>query len=179
MSDTYFTSDTHFGHTNIIKYSNRPFKSTEEMNETMIENWNKRVKPDDRIIHLGDFAFIRDPKELRTLFHRLNGHKFFIVGNHDKGNMQLPWVDISHYKRMNLDGETLILFHYGCRVWDKSHHGSIQLYGHSHGTLPGNSQQLDVGVDCWNFTPVNLDEIKQRLKTLPNYKGQDYHGSGD
>jgi calcineurin-like phosphoesterase family protein len=174
---TYFTSDTHFGHTNIIKYCNRPFASVEEMNESLIKNWNARVEPKDTIYHLGDFAFIHDEKALRTLFYRLKGYKHLIMGNHDKHNLMLPWEEVTPYKRLNLEGDAVILFHYGCRVWDKSHHGSIQLYGHSHGTLPGNSQQLDVGVDCWDYKPITLSEIKARLKTLPPFKGPDFHGS--
>ena len=53
---TFFTSDTHFGHENIIKYCNRPFTSTEEMDKALISNWNKVVKPEDTVFHLGDFA---------------------------------------------------------------------------------------------------------------------------
>ena len=51
----------------------------------------------------------------------------------------------------------------------------FRLYGHSRGTFPGNSQQLDVGSDCWNYTPITLEQIKERLKTLPEYKSGDYH----
>jgi hypothetical protein len=60
------------------------------------------------------------------------------------------------------------LSHYAFRVWNHSHHNSWNLYGHSHGLLPGNSQQLDVGVDCWNYTPCSYEQVKERLKTLPD-----------
>ena len=52
----WFTSDTHYGHTNIIKYCNRPFQSIEEMNQALADNWNDRVEADDKVWHLGDFA---------------------------------------------------------------------------------------------------------------------------
>ena len=54
---TFFIADTHFGHKNIIKYCNRPFANIEEMNETLIENWNKAVSAEDAVYILGDFAY--------------------------------------------------------------------------------------------------------------------------
>jgi calcineurin-like phosphoesterase family protein len=62
------------------------------------------------------------------------------------------------------------------RVWNKSHYGSIMLHGHSHGSLPGTNQSLDVGVDCWDYTPVTLEQIKRRLKSLPPFSPVDHHG---
>ena len=55
-SRVFFTSDTHFNHTNIIRFCNRPFKDVTHMNETIIANWNSVVGPDDIIFHLGDFC---------------------------------------------------------------------------------------------------------------------------
>lgn len=165
----YFISDTHFGHTNIIRYSNRPFKHTDEMNETIISNWNAIVKPQDIVYHLGDFAFLPEHKA-ENILRRLNGHKHFILGNHDKNNTKLKgWTSIQHYKEIQIGEDSIVLFHYGMRVWNKSHYGSYMLYGHSHGSLPGNSQSLDVGVDCWNFTPIDFDQIRERMKTLPEF----------
>ncbi len=80
----WFTADTHFGHANIIKYCNRPFGSSVEMNETMISNWNKVVQPGDIVYHLGDFCFGRKGYEFDIYFNRLNGLIVFIKGNHDK-----------------------------------------------------------------------------------------------
>ena len=76
----YFISDTHFNHKNIIKYCNRPYKSVEEMNKVLIENWNRVVKDADVIYHLGDFA-LYDEEEL---FNKLNGNIILIRGNHDR-----------------------------------------------------------------------------------------------
>ena len=70
---TYNTSDTHFGHANIIRLCNRPFKDVEEMNEKLIENWNKVVPEDGTVFHLGEFAF--GGRELRnSVIPRLPGH---------------------------------------------------------------------------------------------------------
>ena len=121
---------------------------------------------------LSDFSFSKNPSKY---FHRLNGTKHFIRGNHDKNSEDLPWNSIQDYKELYVNDKFVILFHYGCRVWNKSHHKSIMLYGHSHNNLPGNNQSLDVGVDCWDYKPVNMFRILERLKTLPSYIQKDHH----
>ena len=70
----------------------------------------------------------------------------------------------------------VVLLHYAMKVWPRSHRGALHFYGHSHGTLPGDSQSVDVGVDCWDFRPVRLDEIRRRLATLPPHRVPDGHG---
>ena len=168
MSNVWFTSDTHFGHKAIIRFCKRPFSSVEDMDETLIQRWNQRVKPGDVVWHLGDFAFHKSKEQLITLFNRLNGDKCLITGNHDNTDTRrLLWANTKALTTLNIDSAPVVLCHYGMRVWDRSHHGSLHLYGHSHNKLPGDNQSLDVGVDCWDFRPVNIDEIRARLKTLP------------
>jgi len=170
----FFTSDTHFGHANIIKYSNRPFASVDDMDEALIKNWNDTVRTNDEVYHLGDFTF---SKNFRQYLYRLNGEKHLIHGNHDSFEVRndSAWASSQPYLEVNLDKQKLILCHYAFRVWNRSHHGAINLYGHSHGGLPGTNQQLDVGVDCWDYKPVTLDQIQERLKLLPR-KTPDHHG---
>ena len=79
----YFISDTHFHHSNIIKYCNIPFKDINEMNETIISNWNSIITKDDVLYHLGDFCLSNDD-EIKNIFNRLNGNKILIRGNHDR-----------------------------------------------------------------------------------------------
>lgn len=168
MSNTWFTADTHFGHANIINYCNRPFASVEEMDEVMIERWNERVKPNDVVWHLGDFAFYKSYDKLKEIFDRLNGVKMLIVGNHDYSNtLELDWYEFNPMQTVMFGKQSIVLCHYAMRVWHSSHRGALHLYGHSHGTLEADNQSLDVGVDCWDFCPVNIDEIRERLKTLP------------
>lgn len=174
MTD-WFTSDSHYWHKNIIKYCNRPFSSVEEMNETMIRNWNSVVQPDDTVYHIGDFGF-SDPKQNTKILSRLVGHKHLIKGNHDKGIERTEGFEsISTYKEIYVGDQFLILCHYCFSVFNRSHHGSMQIFGHSHGNHSMNQQQIDAGVDVWNFFPVTLEQIKAKAKTLPPMIRKDHH----
>lgn len=85
----FFTSDTHFGHANIVRLSNRPFKETkhqtavEVMNEAIVKNWNETVSPDDTVYHLGDVA-LGPIQDSLSIIERLNGRKILVTGNHDR-----------------------------------------------------------------------------------------------
>lgn len=153
---TFFTSDTHFGHANIIHHCSRPFATINEMDDVLIENWNAVVGPKDTVWHLGDFSMggAEDAQRYRSC---LNGRIHLIWGNHDRNSVRsLPiWASSQYATEIRLDGHDITLCHYAMRVWNRSHRGSLMLYGHSHGGLPGN----DVGVDVWNFRPVTLDQI--------------------
>jgi calcineurin-like phosphoesterase family protein len=65
--------------------------------------------------------------------------------------------------------ETIILCHYAMRVWDRSHYGSMHLYGHSHGHLPDYGKSMDVGVDCHNYYPISVDHVRERLSSAKNF----------
>lgn len=185
----YFTSDTHLSHGNIIKYVNRPFKHADEMNETIIENWNKTVTKQDIVFHLGDVAFERDRNKLEWMLSRLNGEKHLIWGNHDKFLKTIKWSNYfqsAHDMRIvNIPPEAndgkrqrIVLCHYAFRVWDQSHHGTWNLYGHSHGTLPDDNRMLscDIGVDNWNFTPVSMPQLNEFM-SKKSFKPVDGHGA--
>jgi len=178
---TYFTSDTHFGHGRIIDYSNRPFANVDEMDRTIISNWNAIVRSDDTVYHLGDFAVGGGPA--MNYLSALNGHIKFVWGNHDNrlklvmGNSLWP-MDIEHIRHISVEGQRIVLCHYAMKVWDKSHKGAWHLYGHSHGSLPDdpNSLSLDVGVDCWDYKPVSMQQIKERIKHK-TWKPVDLHNN--
>jgi calcineurin-like phosphoesterase family protein len=171
----FFTSDHHFGHKRIIELAKRPFTSVDEMDEYMIVRWNDRVKPGDTIYHVGDFAFTDHDPYLR----RLNGQKFLVPGNHDHSNRvkkATGCVKVDKMMDITLPDVTMVvLCHYAMRVWSRFHHGAIHLYGHSHGNLPGDSQSCDVGVDCWDFAPVSIEEIRVRLARSPGRAEPDHH----
>lgn len=166
---TFFTSDTHFGHKNLItRHHLRPFASVEEMDEALIANWNARVGPDDDVWHLGDFCF-RNAKSPAHYLRRLNGHKHLVWGNHDPDQLRaMPlWTSSQAYAEIFIGKQRVVLLHYAMRVWNQWRRGSIHLFGHSHGNLDCTRRSLDVGTDCWNYTPVTFEEILERLETMP------------
>jgi len=165
-----FSADQHYNHKNIIKYCKRPFKTVEEMNETMIANHNSIVSKNDLIYYLGDFALGNDINSCKKILERLNGRKMLIKGSHDKTVLQCSeyFEKISSLMEINIDGIPITLCHYCMRVWSKSHYNSFMLYAHSHGTLNPIGKSEDVGVDNNNFYPVSWNKIKEIMKNRPD-----------
>lgn len=167
----FYTSDLHFNHTNIIKYENRPFKNSKEMDDVLINNWNRRVSKGDEIYIVGDFAF-SNGAYANELLKKLNGQKYLIKGNHDSFLQERDFdrtlfVWIRDYAKINDDGNKVILFHYPIAVWDCQHHGSIHLYGHVHSNKDNHHPLLldlpktaiNVGVDVNDYEPKTLKEL--------------------
>ncbi len=164
----FFTADTHFCHTNILQYCNRPFKTVEEMDETIISNWNACVNDSDTVYHCGDFAF-RNPEEY---LKRLKGRLVLILGNHDYKRIRdyEKLVPIHDLLSIKIEDVSIVLCHYSMRVWPKSHFNAWNLYGHSHGTLDDWGKSYDVGVDKNGFTPLSFEQLKEIMKTkLDNF----------
>ncbi len=167
----FFTSDTHFGHQNIISHCKRPFESVEEMDATMIKRWNDKVGKRDQVYHLGDFTF-RSGQGVRDYIDQLNGRIFLILGNHDEKNDEVTkefgicpkLIRIKYYK------QRIVLCHYQMANWQgkcRDVMPSWHLFGHAHGTThlyKVELRSMDVGVDCNNFTPLSFEEIKQAFE---------------
>lgn len=161
----WFTSDTHFGHENILRLSGRPFDNIHDHDETLIANWNARVSSHDDVWHLGDVSLDLDNKKLIRLFERLNGQKHLIIGNHDTPQVvSLPWASQPMQMReIIVDNFRVVLCHFALRSWWRIRSGTLHLYGHTHGTLSGTRHSEDVGVDAWGYAPVALPEILPRM----------------
>ena len=182
----WFTSDTHWRHHNILKYCGRPFKDVSHMDREMIDRWNEKVGVNDIVFHLGDFCF-GELSYWENIRRQLNGKIYFIRGNHDKyHDTQLRHLfegifDLLEIKVKDNEAErgwqNIVLCHYAMRVWNKSHHGSWHLWGHSHSTLPDdpNALSIDVGVDCHNYAPISYKEVK-KIMSLKNWTPVDHHG---
>lgn len=181
--NTFFTSDTHFGHKNIIKLCNRPFSSVEEMNEKLIENWNSVVSENDTVFHLGDFAF-GGSSMWNDVLSRLNGKIYLILGNHDRKNMRQGCIDkfVSVLPQMQIEigNRSVYLNHYPFLCYGGTYRNDEdavwQLFGHVH-SGPNNTgldcnrltnlfpYQYDVGVDNNNYTPVSWNQVKEIIKS--------------
>jgi calcineurin-like phosphoesterase family protein len=180
----WFTSDTHFGHANIVKYSGRPFADVNEMDEALVLNWNSVVKPGDVVYHVGDFALC-EAAIATKIVKRLAGQKYLVFGNHDKrlrkdkGFLE-NWIWAKDLADITVGEQRVVLMHYAMRVWNQSHRGAWQLHGHSHGSLKEDSHllQADVGVDCWDQHPVSFDEIATKM-AKKDYQPVDHHGRKD
>ncbi|GJD46027.1 hypothetical protein AFCDBAGC_3907 [Methylobacterium cerastii] len=178
MPRTFFTSDSHVGHRSILspRFDRpRPFASIEAHDEALVAAWNAIVRPDDIVWHLGDFAHKCSFDHAASIFSRLRGKKYLVRGNHDAGlGERLPWdgpvVDVTRVQVQDpgmADPRQVWISHYSHRVWPGMHRGHLHLYGHSHGSLPGTRTSLDVGVDCWDWRPVTLGEILERMSETP------------
>ncbi len=156
---TFFTSDSHFGHKNIIQLCNRPFSDSSEMDQAMIESWNSVVGPRDVVYHLGDFSML-PPDKISEILKKLNGVKRLIIGNHDKDPRVIPeWASKRLMAEVSVDGHKLFLCHYPMREWPGMWKGVIHLYGHVHGNLMPAPGSMDVGADIWGGKPVSLADL--------------------
>lgn len=182
-SKVFFTSDTHFCHSNIIRFCHRPFKDAEEMNETIIANWNSVVAPDDHVFHLGDFCF-GGAAEWTKILNRLNGKIHLIIGNHDMKNLRQGFIkrfeEVVMQRHILIDNHSIYLNHYPFLCFCGAYkYDTWQLFGHVHtsenmtGLDTSRLQylyptQYDVGVDNNNFTPVSYEQvcliIEQQIK---------------
>ena len=180
-SKVFFTADTHFDHRGLLRVRTQ-FESVEAMNEHMIEKWNSVVTSGDRVYHLGDFALGR-PETAAEIGKRLNGQIYLILGNHDKVAehklVRDRFVWLKDYFYLKVGEQSIALSHYAFRVWRNSHHGSWHLHGHSHGSLEDlpSARSFDVGVDCWDFTPITFEQVTEKMATK-TWKPIDHHGDG-
>lgn len=169
MSNIFLTSDLHFGHYNSIPFTNRPWKTVEEMDEGLINNWNSVVSSRDSVYVLGDFSFHRNQNENLSIFNRLNGNKYLIAGNHDsKPIRNLPWGWVKETYGLKYNNIYSWLSHYPHMSWNRSYHGSYSFFGHQHskGDFWACQNSCDVGVDYWGYKPVHLNTLIERLKQI-------------
>lgn len=168
MSRTFITSDTHFGHAHILTFLNvdgsrlRDFSSIEEMDEHLIDNWNKVVGKDDKAYHLGDVTFSN--RHLQAVMPRLNGTKVLIKGNHD--NLKLAqyatfFKDVRAYHIL----DKFLLSHIPIHEASLSR-WRANLHGHLHGSCLPDPRYMNMSVEVTNYTPVDFEKIREYYKAL-------------
>lgn len=172
----FFTSDLHLGHENILKFCNRPFETTEKMFQTIVENWNKKISPNDMVFLVGDIFWKTSPNLITKFFLKTNGRKYFISGNHDsvKSTKSISKYctildDVVHlWVTVNQTTFRFVVSHYPLYSYAGiEKHTSLNLHGHVHsGKLCtgfdsnfSSNKHYDVGVDNNNFEPVEITEI--------------------
>ena len=164
----WFTSDLHLGHRAAISMCERPFENVEEMNESLIQNFNSCVKKNDTVYILGDISHRMPVTEVNQLIGKMNGKKILCKGNHDKKYDATMFEGIYDFLEIAINGVNVSLMHYPMMSWPKSHYGSLHLHGHIHSKKDYNLQQksegilrYDVGVDANAFYPVSIEQIKK------------------
>lgn len=179
MTKRLFAADTHLGH--LLMSQVRGFASIEEHNEALIRNWNEEVGADDQVILAGD-AVMGTRRLTLPLFHRMNGRKFLVAGNHDdcwsghsnSWNRMAPYLEvfevIQPYMRLTIDGQTVLVSHFPYasdrtdpprfmqyRLRDE---GNWLLHGHTHSTTRRTSaREIHIGLDAWGLRPVSETRI--------------------
>lgn len=171
MKETWFISDTHWGHANILTFMHndvpvRNFSSVQEMDETIIENWNKVVKPDDLVYHLGDVVLgTGDNANYLSILNRCNGTKELIKGNHD---LLDDSIYLQYFKRVRhmvvfQKKPKMVLTHVPV------HENCVDrfrknIHGHIHQSMIDDDRYINCCVDFPenNYTPLHIDEINKR-----------------
>lgn len=164
----WFTSDTYFFNSDILEILYRPFDDIIDMNEYIVEQWNKIIKPRDIVYHLGNFG-VGSKKDLSSILKRLNGRINLLVGSEDNNDNILSFrnklASVNYRLDFRIDSWLISLNHYPQRFWFRQHEGSVHLHGYTCGAVPSDPYSLsfDVGMDTNHFNPYNWEEIKDIL----------------
>jgi calcineurin-like phosphoesterase family protein len=181
----FFTSDYHVYHENILRLGKgRPFASVEEMHAVIADRHNAVVRPGDKVYNFGDLALKCTWEQAYSFRQRLVGDQHFLFGNHD----HVAWDMIQHkpdcfvWAKGDPDSGGMYTFkpkgygdipkiticHYAMRTYPGSFNPNWNLYGHSNGMLPEEDRWLgfDCGVDCWDYYPVSIEQVAQKMKRL-------------
>lgn len=174
------TSDTHFGHANIIRYCGRPFMSARgdllvrHMDEVMIAHWNEVVSKDQLVIHLGDFSFMPD-----QYVRKLNGRILLVQGNHDKPSFINLFYGVVQFLPLQVGEFKCFLTHRPLVIddeYDRKDAVRIDpkiiddyqfiLHGHKHGAWKVRGKHIDVGIDAWGGRMISCDELIRFMRQV-------------
>jgi len=161
LRKTFLISDTHFGHSNIIRYCDRPFADADEMDQALIQNWNGVVSPSDKVYHLGDVML--SAKKL-SILDQLNGTKILIRGNHD--NFKLSQYT-PYFKDVRATHELAgyLLSHIPVHDSQK-YRFKGNIHGHTHEKNIDDPWYYNISVEQINYTPITLEQAIDRYSRL-------------
>lgn len=178
----YYTSDLHFGHTNVISFDNRPFTDVDEMDKYLIDVWNLRVKDDDHVYIVGDVC-LDNKLNIEKYLEQLKGHKHLIKGNHDgkllKNQKAIECFEsVADILQISDEGRRVTLCHYPLAEWPGYYRNGWHVYGHIHNNkkeayyiMKNMERALNASCCINNYMPVTLDELiknNQRFKEESN-----------
>lgn len=192
----YWTSDTHFGHDNIVRFCDRPFSDTDHMNTDLIRRINDQVSPDDELWILGD-ACMGDLTKTLSMLTRIHAPVTLVAGNHDRCHpchgrgkserWSQEYLDRARLAALHLgsvdvelcDGTSVQVNHFPFAVephrmgrpdrfaqWRPVDDGRWLLHGHTHGAWRQRGQQIDVGIDAWGGYPVAEDTLLDHVRLV-------------
>ena len=165
----FIWSDHHFGHKNIIRFSQRPYPDLESMNHCLIGNNNKLVEDNDICIWAGDVGFMAD-KHINEYLAECKGYKILVIGNHDFNKKKLRKLDfdeihmVYHFNQHDID---FAITHYPMANLPRN---VINIHGHTHGEIYSSSQchpaqHINISVECTQYHPLLLADVVQQGKT--------------
>ena len=191
--ETWFTSDLHIGHANIIKFCQRPFGSVEEMNDVIVARINDIVPPDWVLIILGD-AVMGKISETLGVLASIKAEVKLVPGNHDRcwtgnGDSAAKWVErykqeggvsevLDGFVRSEVFGEPVAMCHFPPNGDSQEEERFVEhrpsedgwlLHGHTHGAWRQNGRMIDVGLDSWGGRPVSIREISDLMLKGPGH----------
>lgn len=169
MANVFFIADTHWQHRLMEQY--RPWATIEEHDEALIKNWNDRVRPNDKIYHLGDFSM--NKRAIRAIGPRLNGDKVLIKGNHDTGSLNdYREAGFRDVRAVWPVGRTGVLTHVPMHPMSVERWG-LNIHGHLHTNTvkitdrwkneSDDPRYFCVSVEQIDYSPISLDEIRERV----------------
>ena len=169
---TWVISDTHFGHANIIRHGERPFRTISEMDETLVANWNETVRDNDTVYHLGDFSGPPMNRRIEEIAERLRGRIVLIAGNHDRvtPRMAAAFARVTGPQRLpsRVKGAPgIVLSHAPLHSAGTDEPGRMtvmgNLHGHIHQRTSPTPRHCNVCVEHTGYRPIRLEEAIERL----------------
>lgn len=167
MAKDFFIADTHFGGEKIRRYENRPFESSAQMDERLIENWNAVVSPEDTVYVLGDFSDYGDSRKDAEILSKLQGSKILVMGNHDRHRTPQEWREagfLECYSLPVLYEGFFLLSHEPLYINVNMPYANF--YGHVHANpsyKDACKQSVCVSVERIAYTPVEFGVLRSRM----------------
>ncbi|MFH1895686.1 MAG: 2'-5' RNA ligase family protein [archaeon] len=167
----FFISDLHLDHSNIIKFTNRPFKNVNQMNDVIVNNWNSTVTDKDKVYFLGDMAFGKGSRKTSYWLEKLNGNTVFIEGNHEEvGNTES--YSSAYNVVLKYKGKKFLLVH-DPALKPKEWNDWI-IHGHKHNNdlvnyplINKRNKTINVSAELLAYKPINFNEIMKLMETKP------------